>query len=57
MAAYVTITDYGDRALSICPVCDQQVSHGADERAAALEAAEHNARHAAETGLDEAAAA
>jgi hypothetical protein len=47
MAAYVTITRYGDRAFSICPVCDQQMSHGADDHAAALEAAEHNARHAA----------
>jgi hypothetical protein len=47
MSAYVTITNYGDRALSVCPVCDQQTAHGADHHAAALEAAEHNARHAA----------
>jgi hypothetical protein len=46
MAAYVTITHYGDRTLTVCPVCDQQVPHGKDDHAAALEAAEHNARHA-----------
>jgi hypothetical protein len=46
MAAYVAITNYGDRARSICPVCDQELSYGADDRAAALDAAEHNARHA-----------
>jgi hypothetical protein len=47
MAAYVAITNYGDRALSVCPVCHQEMAHGADDRAAAHEAAEHNARHAA----------
>lgn len=46
MPAYVSITHYGDRAFSVCPVCGQQSSHGADDEAAALEAAEHNARHA-----------
>jgi hypothetical protein len=45
MAAYVTITRYGDQAVTVCPICDEQVPHGADDQAAALEAAEHNARH------------
>jgi Fe-S oxidoreductase len=47
MAAYVAITNYGDQVLTVCPTCGQQMSHGTDDRAAALEAAEHNARHAA----------
>jgi hypothetical protein len=47
MAAYVTITNYGDQVLTVCPTCDQRTPHGADDHAAAREAAEHNARHAA----------
>ena len=46
MAAYVTITRYGDQAVTICPVCQKRISHGSDDQAAAREAAEHNARHA-----------
>jgi hypothetical protein len=46
MPAYVSITRYGDQTFTVCPVCDQQISHGADDEAAAHEAAEHNARHA-----------
>jgi hypothetical protein len=46
MAAYVAVTHYGDRVLTVCPTCGEQVPHGADDQAAAREAAEHNARHA-----------
>ena len=45
MTAYVTITNYGARTTTVCPECGRTIPHGSDDRAAALEAAEHNARH------------
>lgn len=45
MAAYVSITNYGTRTVTVCTVCDARMAHGSDDQAAALEAAEHNARH------------
>jgi len=47
MTAYVTITNYGADTTTVCPECGEQVPHGSNDAAAALEAAEHNARHAA----------
>jgi hypothetical protein len=45
MTAYVTITNYGADTTTVCPECGEVVPHGSDDQAAALEAAEHNARH------------
>jgi hypothetical protein len=45
MSAYVTITNYGAETTMICPVCEEQIELGSDDRAAAAAAAEHNARH------------
>lgn len=43
MDAYVTITRYGDRAVTVCTRCGTRTDHGADDRAAAFDAARHNA--------------
>lgn len=43
MAAYVTITNYGERAVTVCAVCGERTDHGADDQAAAVDAARHNA--------------
>ena len=43
MAAYVTITSYGARVATVCPACGERTDHGADDRAAVLDAARHNA--------------
>lgn len=45
MAAYVTITNYGADTTTVCPDCGQRASHGSDDQAAVVEAAEHIARH------------
>jgi hypothetical protein len=45
LTAYVSITGYGADAVTVCPDCDQRTSHGRDDVAAVLDAAEHNAGH------------
>lgn len=49
MPAYVTITNYGAETLVVCEQCGEQVSHGSNDAAAALDAQRHNEeRHSAE---------